>query len=104
MQDFSGLRSQQSDVNQDLNLRQEFEDFKKMMEVRFKVLEEKIGRMENKDNHQENEVPHQQNNEHQDSLSPLSSISTNYIDNIPLPTSTQETSTSERRRSGRLNN
>ena len=104
MQEFSGPRPQQSDVNQDSSLRQEFEEFKRMAEDRFKVLEEKIQSLENKDNHQEYEVPPQENNDNQDSLSPLSSISSNYIDNIPLPNPTQETSSSEPRRSGRLNN
>ena len=104
MQEFSGPRPQQSDVNQDSSLRQEFEEFKRMAEDRFKVLEEKIQSLENKDNHQEYEVPPQENNDNQDSLSPLLCISTNYIDNLPLPNSTQETSTSEPRRSGRINN
>lgn len=56
------------------------------------------------DNHKENEVPMKKNKDHQDPLSSLSSLSTNYIDNLRLPNSTQEASTSELRRFGRLNN
>ena len=104
MQEFSGSRPQQSDINQDSSLRQEFEEFKGMSENRFKFLEEKIQRLETRNNHQDNEVPPQKINDNQDSLSPLLCISTNYIDNLPLPNSTQETSTSEPRRSGRFSN
>ena len=40
MQEISGFHSQPNDVNRNSNLRQEFEEFKRMMEDRFKVLAE----------------------------------------------------------------